>query len=143
MSSHGSRDFEFSLRQSGVSLGNLPAKTLAEMLEDVPVKWKVIVVSACYSGGFIPELADDNTLVITAAADDRSSFGCSDRADFTYFGEAFFKHALPLSDSFVSAFEKAVGMLTIREFFKGYKSSIPQLQMGEDIEQHLVRWRTQ
>jgi len=143
MNSHGSNDFEFSLQQSGVSLANLPAKTLAELLENVPVRWKVVVVSACYSGGFVPELADENTLVITAAADDRSSFGCSDRAEFTYFGEAFFKQALPLSDSFASAFEKAASMLTIREFFKGYKSSKPQLHMGDDIKQHLQRWREQ
>jgi len=143
MSSHGSSDFEFSLAQSGVSLGDLSAQTLGELLSEVPVRWKVVVVSACYSGGFIPELADDNTLVITAAADDRSSFGCSDRAEFSYFGEAFFKQALPISDSFVSAFEKAAGMITIREFFKGYKGSKPQLQMGVGIKQQLQRWRQQ
>jgi len=143
MSSHGSRDFEFSLQQSGLSLGNLPAQTLADLLADVPIRWKVVVVSACYSGGFIPALVDENTLVITAAAKDRSSFGCSDRAEFTYFGEAFFKQALPISDSFVSAFEKAASILTIREFFKGYDSSQPQLRMGDEIKQQLALWRAQ
>jgi len=88
-------------------------------------------------------LADENTLVITVAADDRSSFGCSNRAEFTYFGEAFFKQALPLSDSFVSAFEKAASMLTIKEFFKGYKASKPQMQQGEAIKQQLALWRAQ
>ena len=143
MSSHGSPEFDFSLAQSGMALGDLSAQTLGELLSELPVRWKVVVVSACYSGGFIPALADKNTLVITAAADDRSSFGCSDRNEFTYFGEAFFTQALPMSDSFVSAFEKAASMIAIREFFKGYKASKPQMQQGEAVKQQLKRWREQ
>jgi hypothetical protein len=39
---------------------------------------------------FVPALADARTLVITAAAADRPSFGCEDGATWTYFGDAFF-----------------------------------------------------
>jgi len=47
------------------------------MLVDSNIKWKVLVVSACYSGGFVEPLKDANTVVITAADDKSSSFGCA------------------------------------------------------------------
>lgn len=141
MSSHGSSDFEFSLNQSGVDLQNLPAGRLAELLADLPVKWKVIVISACYSGGFIPPLQDDNTLIITAASAERQSFGCSDRAEFTYFGEAFFKEALPESESFVAAFDKALEIIHKREEAEEYKHSEPQIHKPAPILQQLQQWR--
>ena len=66
-----------------------------------------MVISACYSGVFIPRLANADTLVITAADGDHASFGCEDRAKWTYFGDAFFNVALRrttrLKDAFVQA----------------------------------------
>jgi hypothetical protein len=53
-----------------------------------------VVISACYSGVFIPWLANPNNLVVTAADANHSSFGCEDRAKWTYFGNAFFNIAL-------------------------------------------------
>ncbi|WP_084683783.1 C13 family peptidase [Psychromonas hadalis] len=50
------------------------------------IKWKVIVVSACYSGIYIETLADEYTLVMTASNAEQPSFGCSNSANFTYFG---------------------------------------------------------
>jgi Peptidase C13 family len=55
---------------------------------------RVVIVSACYSGVFVGPLANDNTLVITAAYFDHSSFGCQDKVKWTYFGDAFFNRAL-------------------------------------------------
>jgi len=40
---------------SALSLG-LGGGTLARMLQDSGIKWRVVVVSACYSGGFIEPL---------------------------------------------------------------------------------------
>lgn len=48
------------------------------------------MVSACYAGGFISELEDDYTLIMTAADAESTSFGCSDESEMTYFGKAFF-----------------------------------------------------
>lgn len=66
-----------------------------------------MVISACYSGGFIPFLEDENTLIMTVEAYNRTSFGCSDDAEITYFGRAFFKESLLESASFEAAFVKA------------------------------------
>lgn len=107
LTSHGSRNHEFVLDQEDMDMADLEAAELGRMLRDSGIRWKVVVVSACYSGGFIDAVKDDHTLVITAARHDRSSFGCSDENEFTYFGRAFFKEALPRSSSFQNAFRRA------------------------------------
>ena len=141
MTSHGSNEFEFVIKQSRMELPYIPAKTLAETLKEIPVKWKVIVISACYSGGFIPELQDEHTLIITAASPDRQSFGCDDRNEFTYFGEAYFKDALPNAENFVDAFKKALEIVTEREKAEDHTHSSPQIHKPEPILQHLEKWR--
>lgn len=115
LTSHGSKDHQLSLRQKGMALQNLPAQDLGLWLRQSGIRWKVIVVSACYSGGFIDPLKDDHTLVITAARSDRTSFGCADDNDFTYFSEAYFQDALPRSASFSDAFNRAKLLVTARE----------------------------
>jgi hypothetical protein len=101
----------------------------------------VIVISACYSGGFIPELEDDHTLIITATSAERQSFGCEDRNEFTYFGEAYFRDTLPGSGNFVEAFEKAVEIVTAREKAEKFEHSNPQIHKPGPVLQHLERWR--
>ena len=147
LTSHGSSDHELVFDQEGLALPNLPAKRLAEIVNSLPVKWKVIVISACYSGGFIQELGDDNSLIITAAAHDRKSFGCSDDADMTYFGRAFFQDALPESPSFVSAFEMAKELVLEREkeliADDKSKHSNPRISKPKAITDYLKKWRAQ
>jgi hypothetical protein len=107
LTSHSSKEHEFSLTQNKMQLRDLTNKTLGEMVKKSGTRHKVIVISACYGGGFIDNVKDDTTLVITAARHDRQSFGCADENDFTYFGRAFFKESLPKSRSFHDAFRSA------------------------------------
>ena len=107
MTSHGAKNKEFSLDLPGLRLPNLHAGELADMLRESGIKWRVLVISSCYSGGFIEGLKDENTLLITATSSDRRSFGCADDNEFTYFGRAFFREALPKSASITEAFDKA------------------------------------
>jgi hypothetical protein len=72
----------------------LKPSNLAVMLKRTGIRYKVVIISACYSGVFIPPIADADTLVITAADANHSSFGCEDKAKWTYFGDAFFNTAL-------------------------------------------------
>jgi hypothetical protein len=65
----------------------------------------VIVISACYSGSFIPALQSPETLIITASAADKTSFGCNE-ADYTYFGRAFFDLAMREQSSMKKAFNQ-------------------------------------
>src|SRR5829696_1719203 len=71
----------------------LSPRSLRAMLNASGARYRVIIISACYSGVFARALADRRTLVITAAAPDRPSFGCEDGATWTYFGDAFFNQA--------------------------------------------------
>ena len=107
ITSHGSKDKKISLTHSGLGLGDIDAKWLGEILKSTGIKHKVIVLSACYSGGFIEDLKDDKSIVITSAAADRTSFGCGDDSHFTYFAKAYFKEALASKVDFVAAFYKA------------------------------------
>src|SRR6187402_1059368 len=93
----------------------LDAKDLAQMLRESGIRWRVIVVSACFSGTFVKPLADNHTIVITAAAKNRTSFGCSDQRDLTYFGEAFYRDAMPHATYLRTAFEVARKEIRERE----------------------------
>src|SRR5215467_9679240 len=100
------------------------------MLADSGIKRKVIVISACYSGGFIEPLRDENTLVITAADAAHSSFGCSYDSDYTWFSEALYDEALRETFSFSEAFALAKKTVAAREKAEGYEPSNPQIAMG-------------
>jgi len=145
LTSHGTPTHELKLQQPGFALRDLPAPELGRMLRRSGIRWKVVVVSACYSGGFIDSLRDDNTLVITAARYDRSSFGCADDAEMTYFGRAFFKEALPQSRTFQEAFTKADELVAEWERKDQPKEprSLPQLRTAAPIEAQLERWAAQ
>jgi hypothetical protein len=151
LTSHGSADHQLTLDQNGMDLRNLGAKELGAMLKESGIRWKVVVVSACYSGGFIEPLQDANTLVITASRADRRSFGCADENDFTYFGRAFFKESLPNSQSFTDAFQSAKALVQKWEdddFKQVSKTednnhSEPQMAATPAIEAQLQRWCAQ
>jgi len=150
LTSHGSPEHELALAQNGMDLHSLPAPDLAAMLRHSGIRWKVIVISACYAGGFIDALKDEHTLVITAARRDRTSFGCDDQSDFTYFSEAYFKEALPGSSSFAAAFVKAKTLVRTREKADFQESGMdenehsePQIYEGKAIGAHLKAWREQ
>ncbi len=143
ITSHGSADQTIAFDQPGLSLTDLEADHLRSLLDEAAIKWRVIVLSACYSGGFIDSLKNDNTLIMTAAAADKTSFGCADNRDFTYFGEAFFKESLPQSDDFVDAFSKAQALIKEWEAREEKAHSDPQIARGEAILEQLKKWQPQ
>lgn len=142
MSSHGSKKFNFSLHQPAMELPDISAETLQTILGDLPIRWKVIVVSACYSGGFIPTLKSEESLIITAAAAEKTAFGCSNEAEFTYFGEAYFKDALSQTNNFETAFGIAKEIVQLREKDKDFDHSDPQISNPKAILDQLEKWRS-
>jgi hypothetical protein len=98
----------------------------------------VLVVSACYGASFIEPLRDEYTAIITAAAPDKQSFGCNDRRDLTYFGEAFYRDALPGAPSLRAAFDKAVAEIGALEKRQGLVPSQPRASFGAAIEKKLA-----
>jgi len=107
------------------------------LLDRTRAQHRVLIVSACYSGVFARELADARTLVITAAAADRPSFGCRDGATWTYFGDAFFNKALRGDARLDAAFERARGLVTQREKREGFDPSNPQIAGGAQVLERL------
>ncbi|AZZ93659.1 hypothetical protein EUZ85_24230 [Hahella sp. KA22] len=140
ITSHGGSDHSIATQLSNLPLNDIPAEKLGKILDASPFKWKVVVVSACYSGGVIPYMENEDTLIITAAKPDRTSFGCSDDAEFTYFGRAFLVESLTQNASFVAAFDQARDLVSRWEKRDGFTPSEPQIRVGEKILQQLVKW---
>lgn len=138
LTSHGSASHELNLDQPRLQLNDLPASELAALLAPLKERHKVLVISACYSGGFIPQLQDDKTLLMTAARADRVSFGCSEENDFTYFGRALFAEALQQTDDLQRAFELAKASVAEREQADGFEASEPQIWPAKAV---LAQWR--
>jgi hypothetical protein len=139
VTSHGSDAPAYvSVDEDGLQLTQLTPARLKAALAATPIKWKVIVVSACYSGSFIPALRDDNTLVITASRADRNSFGCDARNSMTDFGRAYFVEALKQTKSFTAAFELARTRIAAREKAEGLTPSQPQMALGKAFA---AKWR--
>jgi hypothetical protein len=138
LTSHGSEDAELSVSQGYLPLDELDGRTLRTALDDSGIRWRVIVISACHAGSFIPKLSDERTLIIAAAHADKSSFGCSDERELTYFGEAFLRDALPASSDLLDAFARAKELVTAREIEEGQEPSDPQLFVGAQMKAKLA-----
>ncbi len=143
LTSHGTSEHELVLDQPRLQLGDLPADELAAVLAPLKGRDKVVVISACYSGGFIPALRDEKTLIMTASRADRVSFGCSEEADFTYFGDALFAQALNQTDDLQQAFELASRHVAEREIADNYEASQPQIWAPKGVLAHWQRLRQQ
>jgi Peptidase C13 family len=137
ISSHGSEDPAIVVANSQLPLQDMTDEDLADALRESGIKWRVIIISACYAGGFIESLRDPQTIVITAAAADRTSFGCSNDRDLTYFGEAFYRDALPGAGSLREAFDAAKAAIAARERREHVTPSNPQAYFGAKIEAKL------
>lgn len=141
ISSHGSEDPSIAVENSDLPLNDVSDEDLADALRESGIRWRVIIISACYAGGFIEALRDPQTIVITAAAADRTSFGCSNDRDLTYFGEAFYRDALPEAKSLREAFETAKAAIAARERAEHITPSNPQAYFGAKIEAKLAAMR--
>ena len=133
LSSHGDENV-IQLANPPLAMDNLDATWLREVLDASGIRWRVIVVSACYSGSFIDELASPTTVIITASAADKMSFGCTNSAEMTYFGQAFFAESLRENTSFSDAFKDAAYRVQERELYMGFEPSEPQMVIGSLME---------
>jgi hypothetical protein len=137
LSSHGSEEPSLSVSNGLMPFAQLDGESLASALRESGVRWKVVIVSACHSGAFIAPLSGPDTIVITAAAPERTSFGCSDDRDLTYFGEAFFRDALPAAADLEAAFRTAVDQIAARERREGVEPSEPQAVFDPELLERL------
>ncbi|WP_283181808.1 C13 family peptidase [Pseudomonas svalbardensis] len=143
LTSHGTSEHELVLDQPRMELSDLPADELAAVLSPLKNRDKIIVISSCYSGGFIPALKDERTLIMTASRADRVSFGCSEEANFTYFGDALFAQALNQTDDLEQAFKLAKATVAERELADSFEASEPQIWAPKTVLSHWQLLRKQ
>jgi hypothetical protein len=135
MTSHGARDFKLAASHWPLEVPPLSPGELRAALDKAGIRHRVIAVSACYSGGWIDVLADDNTLVMTAADATHTSYGCGQLSELTFFGRAMFDEQLRSTHSFQKAFARAVPVIQQREIDAGKDDgfSNPQIKVGPNI----------
>jgi hypothetical protein len=137
LTSHGKKDMFAVEPPAGLPPDDITPASLKGLLDRSGIKHRVIVLSACHSGSFIPALADASTLVIAAAHADRTSFGCEDKREWTYFGDAFFNQALRKERSFERAFGQAKRTIARWEAEQKLAQSLPQIAGGEALRARL------
>lgn len=109
-----------------------PAK-LKSALEEAGIRRRVLILSACYSGVFVPVLASPDTAILTAAASTRSSFGCVAENDWTFFGDALINRALRQPVPLDQAAKQAARSVAEWETSARYLASLPQVSMGAGV----------
>ena len=138
LTSHGSEQNGAEVYFGDIEFYTISPDRLKKLLDASPFKWRILIVSACYAGTYIEPLKNDNTLIITASRKDRTSFGCDDAAELTYFGEAFLKDGLKKGRSLEKSFEIAKERVTAREKAEKIEpASEPQIWVGSKIKAYL------
>jgi Peptidase C13 family len=127
---HGGADVGLVYRDTDKGLGMIAPVHLAAMLDGLGIERRMIILSACYSGVFLDDVAKDNSVVVTAASADRTSFGCEPGNDWTFFGDAFLNTALRKRQSLDKAVVEAIDLISGWEQTRGLEPSIPQFRIG-------------
>lgn len=142
LTTHGAEEHQLLVDLDPLPLNQIAPEDLADALKTEPaMRWKVVVVNACYSGGFIDALRDDSTMVLASARADRTSFGCGAESDITYFGKAFLAEALNQTTSLREAFDLASAKVREWETADQVEHSEPQVATSPSIENKLEQWR--
>ncbi len=112
----------------------LPPGVLAHMIDTTCGKRPtVVIISACFSGVFVPALAGPNRMVLTAARPDRSSFGCGEADKYPYFDQCVLE-TLPNVGDFAMLGTTVKACVAAREIKEGMKPpSEPQLYIGPQL----------
>lgn len=140
---HGTEDHELAVAFPPLLEEWITPPQLRSALDDAGIGNRVVVISACFSGGFIPELRGSRALVVTAARADRASFGCGSESNATWFGRAWLVDGLNRGTSFIGAYDFATGEISSWEREDEEIPSLPQIDVGEDIRGTLQDWQAQ
>ena len=93
----------------------------------------IVIISACFSGVFVPALAENNRMILTAARPDRSSFGCSESDKYPYFDACMLK-VLPAAHDFVALGPAVQNCVAQKETETGMRPpSEPQFFVGPGL----------
>ncbi|MBV8684804.1 MAG: peptidase C13 [Caulobacteraceae bacterium] len=138
VTSHGSPD--------GVLLGDrlaTPSTLRTLVTRACPGRPTAVILSACYSGAFVPALAQalgPDGFVFTAARRDRSSFGCSENDRYPFFDGCVIQN-LPPATSFLDLADRVRKCVKLREDEEGMRPrSMPQVYAGSAFQADRLRF---
>jgi hypothetical protein len=137
VSTHGSEAGAWSMDNPPLRLEAMDAARLRVMLDAAGIRWRVLVISACYSGTALAPLSDPYTAVLTAADSHNPSFGCGNAFDFTWFADGLFNHGLAHTPLLREAFARASLWIAARERESGFAPSNPQIAIGGEMARRL------
>lgn len=127
--SHGS-DIGLAYHFGDSGYGILSPARLKSALAEAGITRRVLILSACYSGVFVPHLASPDTAILTAAASTRASFGCMAENDWTFFGDALINRALRQPTGLEDAARMAARSVAQWEATSRVLASLPQVSIG-------------
>jgi len=114
--------------------GILPPARMARMFEELGIKNRLLILSACFSGIFVPAVQSDTTALFTAARPDRTSFGCQADKDWTFYGDAMINNALRQPVPLATAAENARTLVSKWEAMGNVTPSEPQVSIGSKVD---------
>jgi hypothetical protein len=93
----------------------------------------VAIVSGCYSGIFIGRVTEaPNRIILTAARDDRTSFGCGAEEHLTYFDDCLFQ-SWRKAQTFAALYRATDSCVRAKENALGTVHSEPQAYFGDQV----------
>lgn len=134
---HGGPGVGLVYKDGDQGYGMVAPARLAALLDEVGIKRRMLLISACFAGQFVGSLASSDSVIVAAADDDRTSFGCAPANDWTFFGDALINTALRKPTEFGAATAEAFALISEWELGKGLTSSKPRLFMGEQAKMWL------
>lgn len=132
ITTHGQPDGVAAIREHNRLFAGLRPAHLSMMLQQANIQNRVAIISACFAGAFIGPLMSDSTIVMTAAAPDRSSFGCQPQNSWTFFGDAYFNRSVRGGANMIEAFDDAKRLIAQWEREQNLSPpSNPQIFVGQ------------
>jgi hypothetical protein len=130
LTAHGHWATGVAYKDGEKATGNIAPARLAALLNEVGIKNRLVIVSACYSGVFIPALQNETTVTMTAASSEKPSFGCRAENDWTFFGDALINTAMRQPTKAEDAFAAARVLISQWETAERLSPSNPQIDVG-------------
>ena len=130
VSTHGAPG-RLARQADGRELPPATAEEVGAWLAPLGSRPTVVILSACFSGSFIPALRADNRIILAAARPDRTSFGCQAGADHTVYGEALLDALATPSTSLRAIVDRVRRQVAVRERqLRVTQPSEPQVSVG-------------
>lgn len=130
ITTHGHWNTGLNYRDGDRAGGNIAPSRLAALLNEAGIQNRLVILSACFSGVFVPVLQNEYTITLTAASANKPSFGCRAENDWTFFGDALMNNALRQPVPLPDAFAQARSLITKWEVASRLDPSNPQIDLG-------------